>query len=194
MLGFSPFEDERTLTSDAHVEFMEYLLNFYDKNLTHVAYMVGDNCSTNKKISDITCIPFIGCASHKLNLAVKLWLGFMFTEKQIIDGTDRRNELQKSRFDVLEKLTKLMSKLKTIKGRASLKEYSDYMAIKANETRWNGNQRMINRYVELKEIIKEMTLDKTSSGKELAIELSRLLPTPMEEILIGMVILIHDDH
>ena len=32
-----------------------------------------------------------------------------------------------------------MSKLKTIKGKVTLHKYTDYVTIKANETRWTGN-------------------------------------------------------
>lgn len=40
-----------------------------------VAYFVADNCETNQSISRKLQIPLIGCAAHKLNLAVKLIFG-----------------------------------------------------------------------------------------------------------------------
>jgi hypothetical protein len=37
-----------------------------------VDYIGGDNASVNKKLASDMNIPFVGCASHRLNLAVKL--------------------------------------------------------------------------------------------------------------------------
>jgi len=36
--------------------------------------IIGDNCSTNKRIADIMEHPLIGCFSHKFNLAIKKWI------------------------------------------------------------------------------------------------------------------------
>ena len=107
--------------------------------MNDVAYFVADNCSTNQKLARICGIPMIGCNSHKLNLAVMRWLGTL----KAADNIQDLDPEQLKRRLLLEKLTKLMSKLKTIKGKAKLSEFTDYVAIKANETRWAGNYRIV---------------------------------------------------
>lgn len=70
LLGFSPFEQENDLSASQHVKYISQLLSVYNRNLNDIQYLVGDICTTNKKISNDTNIPLIGCNSHKPNLAV----------------------------------------------------------------------------------------------------------------------------
>jgi hypothetical protein len=68
-----------------------------------------------------------------------------------------------------------MSKLKTIKAKAKLSQFRDYVALKANETRWNANYRRIKRYFQLLDAINEVTLVGSEIGREIASCLPRLL-------------------
>ena len=43
--------DEKSLDAEEHVNFLEYVLKVYDKSLHKVVALVGDNCSTNKRIA-----------------------------------------------------------------------------------------------------------------------------------------------
>ena len=78
-----------------------------------------------------TDIPFIGCNSHKFNLAMSRYLGM-----DAKDDEGRRNydDGQRHRRQLLQALSTLMSKLKTIKGKATLRSFTNWVAIKANET------------------------------------------------------------
>ena len=64
---------------------------------------------------------------------------------------------------LLKVLSTLMSKLKTIKGKAKLEEYTDWVAIQANETCWNGNYRMCKRFLEFKEALEELAAEEGSN-------------------------------
>ena len=70
LLAFSPFEDRTTQSADAHVRFFEDVLESYGKSIENVLFFSGDNCSTNRKIANDLDLPLVGCASHRLNLAV----------------------------------------------------------------------------------------------------------------------------
>ncbi|KAE9162259.1 hypothetical protein PF002_g31398 [Phytophthora fragariae] len=43
----------------------------YGVQLEQCRFFVGDNCSVNRQLATLTGVPLIGCASHRLNLAVK---------------------------------------------------------------------------------------------------------------------------
>jgi hypothetical protein len=171
LLGFSPFEDESNLSSEEHIKYLESLLAFYRRSIADLCYIVGDNCATNKKIATDIGVPLIGCNSHRLNLAVRRWLG--------IDRVScKRTEIQNRRSELISKLQVLMSKLKTIKGKAKLREYTDFVATKPNDTRWNGNYEMVKRYLQFKDVLLEIANDGSSIGREIA----SILPSTVDNI------------
>jgi hypothetical protein len=69
-----------------------------------------------------------------------------------------------------------MSKLKTIKGKAKLAEFTDFVALKPHEVRWNGAYRMFNRYVEFYESLIQISMENSEIGKAVA----GSLPTHLE--------------
>ena len=71
LLGFSPFEKEDSLSADAHLGFAEFVLGVYNRNLSNVVCFIGDNCTTNICLADKVPGNFIGCASHRFNMALK---------------------------------------------------------------------------------------------------------------------------
>ena len=48
-----------------------------------IIYLVQDNCSVNKKLSRNLGIPLVGCNSHKLNLAVQMYLDLNFADDNV---------------------------------------------------------------------------------------------------------------
>ncbi|KAF1784144.1 hypothetical protein GQ600_15448 [Phytophthora cactorum] len=50
------------------------VLPFYKRDTSNISYLVGDNCSVNTKLADLLEVSFIGSASHRLDLAVNLFL------------------------------------------------------------------------------------------------------------------------
>ena len=61
-----------------------------------------------------------------------------------------------------------MSKLKTIKGKAKLHEYTDWVGVKANETRWNGNFHMCLRFLQFKDDLSKLAFEDSQIGQEVA--------------------------
>lgn len=72
LLGSSPFEDEVFMSADAYVKYVTTVLEVYKKSLSNVLCYLGDNCSTNTCFASKVPGKFIGCASHRYNLALKL--------------------------------------------------------------------------------------------------------------------------
>jgi len=90
-------------------------------------------------------ILLVGCNSHRLNLAVTHYLGLKWSKEE--DVKSKCTEEQYSRRKVLFKVSSVMSKMKTVKGSAHLREYTNLHALKANATRWDGNYRMLERFL-----------------------------------------------
>ena len=70
MLGFSPMVSETFFTAADHIELIQYVLNVFNKSLTNVVVIIGDDAEVNKSRANLCGIPLIGCASHKFQLAV----------------------------------------------------------------------------------------------------------------------------
>ena len=70
LLAFSPMGDEKSLDAIEHHKFIVKTLKIYKKSLANVVAFVADNCPTNYSTATLSCVPMIGCASHRFNLAV----------------------------------------------------------------------------------------------------------------------------
>ena len=68
---------ETSHSANSHYLTIQSILGWYGKSVDDIAYIISDNCSTMKSLAggDFLNKPFIGCASYKLNLAVKRFLG-----------------------------------------------------------------------------------------------------------------------
>ena len=71
LLTVSPLIDESNLSAKEHEEFMSFVPSIYGKPWDNVVCLVGDNVSTNKSLARRLGLPFVGCRSHRFNLAVK---------------------------------------------------------------------------------------------------------------------------
>ena len=78
LLSISPFEDEANLTAEQHGLYLSQQLQYFKWFMIDVIYLEGDNCSVSKKLSSNPGIPLVGCNSHKLNLAVQMYLALNF--------------------------------------------------------------------------------------------------------------------
>jgi len=94
LIAMAPIVDDEVddHTASSHVKFLDTILSYYGRSKASIAYIVGDNCSVNGAIANQLQVPMVGCASHRLNLAVNLLLA---------DDDD-----------LLEKVQQLMCKLK----------------------------------------------------------------------------------
>lgn len=74
LLGFSPMGVESSLDADEHVPFFTYLFELFKHTFENVVCVIGDNCNTNKTITNKTSVPVIGWASHRFNLSAQSFL------------------------------------------------------------------------------------------------------------------------
>lgn len=71
LLSIAPPYDEQSFTAETHIAFIIDVLESYGKGLSSLLYLVGDNAPVNTCLSHLLEVPFIGCASHRFNLACK---------------------------------------------------------------------------------------------------------------------------
>lgn len=105
LIAFSPLEEEDRLDADSHYSFMKFALDVYGKSFRNVVCITGDNCANNLRLAklineDYPDCQFLGCASHRFQLAVK--------------------DILEPHKHALEKLNKLMKKLKHLVPAAKL--------------------------------------------------------------------------
>ncbi|KAG3093117.1 hypothetical protein PC121_g3350 [Phytophthora cactorum] len=76
LLSMAPVMDEPGdhLTAEGHPMAIERFQPFFGKTIQGVKFLVGDNCAVNKRLAKLMKIPLVGCASHRLNLAVRDFL------------------------------------------------------------------------------------------------------------------------
>ena len=133
LIAFSPLLNEEDHTASNQISFIESVLGIYGKTTANVTFLVCDNEETNKSIARRLCLPMIGCASHRLNLALKLVLEDYASEVNTIN--------------------QLMKKLMTLRNSAKLREKTNLRPIMKCDLRWSSVHSMISRYLELKEFI-----------------------------------------
>lgn len=74
LLRMAPLYRADDYGADSHIQTLVRFLGRVGKTLENVVVLCGDNCETNLAIARRTGIHFMGCHSHRLNLAVKLFL------------------------------------------------------------------------------------------------------------------------
>ncbi len=82
--------NEVSLTAEEHIRTLNDILQGYGRSEKNILYLVGDNCSVNKKIARDMKVPLIGCHSHRLNLAVSAYLNL-----ELMDEIECINTLMK---------------------------------------------------------------------------------------------------
>lgn len=132
LIGLSPLEDGQT--ADAHIDHLDRILDVYGKHKSQVTFIVADNCATNQSIATKLDVPLVGCASHRLNLAVNKFLSGY-------------SEL------ILNPIQNLMVALRTANNAAQLRRYTDLRAVRSNATRWSSVFQMVDRYIKIRDAI-----------------------------------------
>ena len=118
---------------------MKFVLSVYGRDLSNVCAIVSDNCSTNLAIAKSLSIGFIGCASHRYKLAIK----DLLDEHKYIPNK-AHTVMCKFRYPVpagkLRKLTHLKPKLNVV-------------------TRWSSSIDMFKRYVQLRDVFRDVDIE-----------------------------------
>ncbi|KAE8973201.1 hypothetical protein PR001_g26384 [Phytophthora rubi] len=135
LLAMAPLVDDEVedRTAESHVAFLSTILGFFNRTTNDIIFVVGDNCSTNGKVSKLLGVPLVGCASHRLNLAVTVFMG--------------KHEHE------LEKVQLLMRKLRTLNAAAKLRKYTSLRPALRQDTRWSSTFKMVARFFELQEFL-----------------------------------------
>lgn len=115
-----------------------HAIDEYGKEIECVTFVVADNCATNKSIATLLEIKFIGCASHRMNLASKL----------LLEDVE----------PALLKIQKTMKMLGYLKRAAALRKHTHLGPVTRNVTRWTTDFAMVRRYADLKDIIEKQEL------------------------------------
>ncbi|ETM43308.1 hypothetical protein F442_11560 [Phytophthora nicotianae P10297] len=112
---------------------IERFLPFFGKTINGCKFLVGDNCAVNKRLANLMNVPLVGCASHRLNLAVREFLVPFET--------------------ALDQVQQLMRKLRTLNQAAKLRMKTPLMPILRQDTRWSSTFSMLERYIRLREFL-----------------------------------------
>jgi len=116
-----------------HETFLAHVLLRYDLPITAIAGLICDNCSVNRRLSKNLGVPMIGCASHRLNLAV--------------------NKFLEDYDDVIVLIKKVMISLKSLNNAVKLSVITDLKPVVHNATRWSSYYEMVRRYDALREFL-----------------------------------------
>ena len=135
-LTIAPPFDETSFTAQVQAAFIVDVVELLDRQKSDILFLVADNTNTNPRTAEILNVPFIGCASHRFNLAV---------QKYLVD------------YDlVISNINQLMHSLCSLKRAGKLRQLTHLEPIVMNVTRWSSKFTMIKRFFELEENIKEM--------------------------------------
>ena len=135
--------DETGLLAHDNVKFISCILDVYKKTLENVICLVGDNCNTNKALSNKVQKPLVGCASHRYNLAMK----FVFSNDE----------------DLICNIDTITAKLRTLLLNAKLKKLTHLQPKTRNVTRWSSTHEMLKRYVELRQFLPSLMSNEIDS-------------------------------
>ncbi len=132
------------LTAEDIGDYIFHVLSNYKKTYKNIQFMTGDNAHVNKRLCDLMSawinekrqISLVGCACHRLNLAVKA-----------LYAPGSRN------CELIEKVRKLMVDLSTLKNAYKLAAKTKLNPEICNDTRWGSTYNMLNKYLELAPIL-----------------------------------------
>ena len=58
----------------AYIDYISFDLSLYNQYLSNVITLIADSCNTSKKMAKERKIQFVGCFSHRYNLAMDHFL------------------------------------------------------------------------------------------------------------------------
>jgi hypothetical protein len=159
LIGFSPPLDEKSYTAEAHRDLIAFMLQIYNRNLRNVTVLIGDNCKTNRKTAKLPGVPLLGCACHKLNLAIKK---FIQDQEGVEDG--------------IASIHFMVSKATGLKASSALRELTELVPLLENDTRWSSTYTMIKRFFRIEDELR--LVDDVEVPRKASLQCVRdLLPT-----------------
>ena len=135
-LTIAPPFDETTFTAQTQADFLVDVMENIGRNKDDILYLVADNTNTNPATADVLGCNFIGCASHRFNLAVQRYLN----EHQSLFGN----------------IHQIMILLSSLKRAGKLRRLTPLEPVLMNVTRWSSKYAMLERYFRLEGFLKEL--------------------------------------
>jgi hypothetical protein len=120
------------MTATDHLRHISKVMSSYGRASEDILCFVGDNCAVNKKMAADLGVPLLGCASHKFNLAVRLWI-----------------KSQPQLAMIINKVSLVMKKASTLKIAAKLRQLTAYSTVRENDTRWSSTYQMLTRFFKI---------------------------------------------
>ncbi|KAG2786613.1 hypothetical protein PC116_g10761 [Phytophthora cactorum] len=164
LLSMAPVMDEPGdhLTAEGHLMAIERFLPFFGKTIQGVKFLVGDNCAVNKRLAKLMKVPLVGCASHRLNLAVRDFLrpheSALEEVQQLMRKQRTLNQAAKLRYanfvicDLVSQFfywhlywTKIVCVFNRVK--------TPLVSVLRQDTRWSSTFSMLDRYFRLREFL-----------------------------------------
>lgn len=139
LLALAPMGEEDSHTADEHYSFLKFVLSVYGKTIENVVALVGDNENTNRAFGRRVGPTFVGCHSHRFNLAVR---DVLADHKALIG-----------------KVHDLMRRISFQIPSAKLRRLTPLKPKMGNETRWSSTYEMLERYIRLKSYIPQIGVD-----------------------------------
>ena len=153
LIAICPPVVETSHSSNSYYLTILSTLRWYGKSVDDIAYIISDNCSTMKSLAggDFLNKPFIGCASHKLNLAVKRFLGINCKEGSEAWKNRTKNQVNRQMLIKVchDACVTLRSTLNIAILREEMEEGSFVIPLLDQETRWTSIMDMLTRFVRL---------------------------------------------
>lgn len=167
LLSCSPMGDETSQGAEAFLGTLDFVMDLFGKSRNSIVFMVSDNTELNPSIARKLKIPFIGCMSHRLALAVNDYL----------NKTDV--------VDLLDNVHKVMLLLSNVNLRGQLRkkfelEDATFLApVLRNATRWSSTFSMLQRFLreEFYNAVVAVSMDQTCfKSRAKQYEFQKLLP------------------
>lgn len=136
VLAISRIEDETSQSAQDHNRLLRFVLLVCNRRVSHIVALTRDNTSTHWAFSPLISPIYIGCYSHRLNLAVK--------------------EFQSDHQLVMYRIQTHMRKLSSCFTFAQLQSLTSLQPIMAKIKRWSSKFFMLKQYSELKKDLCEI--------------------------------------
>ena len=103
MIDFGVLLSEDSFGAADYVQYFDELLHSYDSDVNAILFLCGDNCNVNKSVANLMSKTLVGCAAHRLHVAVEAKLA------------------EPANAALIDKVLELVKKLRTIKGAGKLR-------------------------------------------------------------------------
>jgi hypothetical protein len=163
LLAMTPPIDETNFTAENIANTIDEIIQSYEKTRDDILFLVADNTNTMPALARRLGCPMIGCASHKLNLAVKRSLSALDP--------------------IIDKIDEIMKKMKTIKLRGLLRTITDIAPESRNRTRWSSTYKMVMKYQKLREVLVQIA---SQDDEVAALMLTQVEQNLVEELIGGL--------